>query len=117
MFSLDTNMDFLFSSGTFSFTNPTEDLAIPRPRDYPIVDYTPTTQYAMNHSVISSLTVPLEASELEIGKGNVADSACTTSSSWTTIEQHNTQPTSHVSRYLATHDGMKLEWELRKHAP
>ncbi|KAI1364328.1 hypothetical protein F5Y08DRAFT_353679 [Xylaria arbuscula] len=87
IFSLDTNMDFLFSSGTFPFTNPTEDLAIAQPREYSIS----STQYPMNQSV----AITLEANGLERDRGNATDSACTVPSPWTVLERQNTQMIDH----------------------
>ncbi|KAJ3579487.1 hypothetical protein NPX13_g1079 [Xylaria arbuscula] len=88
IFSLDTNMDFLFSSGTFPFTNPTEDLAIAQPREYSIS----STQYPINQSV----AITLEANGLERDRGNATDSACTVSSPWTVLERQNTQMIDHA---------------------
>ncbi|KAI0449775.1 hypothetical protein F5B21DRAFT_493282 [Xylaria acuta] len=95
MFSLDTNMDFLFSSGNFTFPNPSEDLGIahaaPLPSDYQSIS---GTQYPVDHSAMS-LTLPLETSEFETGRSTAADSVGTLSSPWPTLERRMTLVTDH----------------------
>ncbi|KAI0517346.1 hypothetical protein F5B22DRAFT_119234 [Xylaria bambusicola] len=97
MFSLDTNIDFLFPSGTFSFPTPTEDLAISQPRDYPAAEGILGAQYPINDSAISSSTMPLE---LETGRSTATDSACTLSSPWTTLERRITKVADHIIQPL-----------------
>ncbi|KAI1311775.1 hypothetical protein F5Y03DRAFT_288766 [Xylaria venustula] len=102
MFSLDTNMDFLFSPGTFSFPNPSEDLAIaqaaPLGTDYNVVEGLPGTQYPITQSPISSSIAP-DISEPEAGRSTAIDSVGTLSSPWATLERRMTQTTDHGIRF------------------
>lgn len=112
MFSLDTNMDFLFSSGTFAFPNPSEDLGIdqaaPLLSDYHVVGGISGTQHPVNHSAISSA---MHLDEFETGGSTAADSAGALSSPWPTLERRMTQGTNHVSYRSMIRDRMKLEQE------
>ncbi|KAI3339096.1 hypothetical protein F4824DRAFT_458181 [Ustulina deusta] len=96
MFSLDTNMDFLFSSGTFAFPNPSEDLGIdqaaPLLSNYHVVGGISGTEHPVNHSAISSA---MHLDEFETGGSTAADSAGALSSPWRTLERRMTQGTNH----------------------
>ncbi|KAI0855372.1 hypothetical protein F4860DRAFT_38841 [Xylaria cubensis] len=104
MFSLDPNMDFLFSSGTFSFPNPSEDMGVvqaapPPPSEYQSVS---GTQYPVTYSTISP-TSPLGTSEFETGRSTTADSIGALSSPWPTLDRRTTQVTDHsLSEYCRT---------------
>ncbi|TRX97991.1 hypothetical protein FHL15_001201 [Xylaria flabelliformis] len=96
MFSLDPNMDFLFSSGTFSFPNPSEGMGViqaapPPPSEYQSVS---GTQYPVTYSTISP-TSPLGTSEFETGRSTTADSIGALSSPWPTLDRRTTQVTDH----------------------
>ncbi|KAI0548951.1 hypothetical protein F4679DRAFT_281722 [Xylaria curta] len=95
MFSLDPNMDFLFSSGTFSFPNPPEDMGViqaaPPQSEYQSIS---GTQYPVAHSAISP-TSPLGTSEFETGRSTTADSVGALSSPWPTLDRRMTQVTDH----------------------